>query len=174
MEKEIWKDIPGFEEDYQASSLGRIRSKDRKRGNRFYQSQIKATRMEKDGYLTVNLSSNGVLSTHKVHRLIMKTFIGEVDALTQVNHKDGDKTNNILSNLEYTTPQENSSHRSRVLNPTCHLICENLETGEIREFSSINECRVEMGFSHSGIRYALKNNTIYKRKWKFLIDNKIK
>jgi hypothetical protein len=65
------------------------------------------------GYRYVSISKDGNPRKHLVHRLVMEAFVGASDL--QVNHKDGDKANNSLSNLEYCTSSENMLHRSRVL-----------------------------------------------------------
>lgn len=104
MTKEIWKPIPGYD-GYEASSLGRVRSVDRydKRGVLLKGRVLKPTRDR--GYSRVNLSVKGKRFEKKVHRLVMLTFRGE--SLLPVDHRDGNKDNNCLSNLEYVTAREN-------------------------------------------------------------------
>lgn len=109
MEEEIWKEIPGFEGRYEASTLGRVRSVSRdvpRKG----QGQMHMTgRVLKQmlgwnkKYLQVNLSRKSFM----VHHLIAKTFLGERPATAVVRHLDGDFTNNRLSNLSYGTQSEN-------------------------------------------------------------------
>lgn len=69
-----------------------------------------ATTMDKDGYLYVILCVNGVRRTKKVHKIVMEAFVGPCPPGKQVNHKDSDRTNNYLSNLEYVTASENIRH----------------------------------------------------------------
>ena len=99
---EDWKKIPEFE-DYEASTFGNIRSL-KKQSN----GKILKPFLNKDGYELINLFQNKKRFTGLVHRLIMKTFIGE-SSLT-VNHIDGIKTNNRLDNLEYCTRSQNIKH----------------------------------------------------------------
>lgn len=110
--EERWKDIEGYGGVYQISSAGRVRSRDRrvytymKPGR--YMKQNKST----CGYLYVSLAkADGTRSKHSyVHRLVAEAFIPNPDGLTQVNHKNSDKTDNRVENLEWVTPQENILH----------------------------------------------------------------
>ena len=110
---EQWKDIPGYEGYYQASDNGRIRSMDRivkARPDReyFQQGRILQTAPVKNGYLKVALSVDSVKKYFKVHQLIAKTFLPNPNQC--INHKDGNKENNHVSNLEWCTHSENLKH----------------------------------------------------------------
>lgn len=112
-EKEIWKDIPGYEDVYQVSDLGRVRSLDRyvissSGRKRFYEGREMKFRKDKDGYLRVGLSKNGILKTYRIYSLVAKTFIGPKPENYQICHIDSDKLNNALSNLRYDTRSENN------------------------------------------------------------------
>lgn len=112
MNKEIWKDIPGYEGLYQASSLGRIRSMDRevfcKNGQvRFYKGQIRKLTNSTGEDLRVNLSKDGRFQPYTVHRLIMLTFKGERPNDYDICHGNGDYTDNRLENLRYDTRSQN-------------------------------------------------------------------
>lgn len=76
------------------------------------------------GYLTVRLSVGGVVKTHRVHRLVASSFIPNPDNKPFVNHKDGDKKNNKVSNLEWVTEKENTTHAI-----VCGLKPDNLRCG---------------------------------------------
>ena len=115
MEKEIWKDITGYEGYYQVSNKGRIRSVDRTvigRGGMkmFRKSLIKGIYTDKLGYYHVGLSKEGVLKRHLVHRLIALHFIPNPDNKRCINHIDHNPSNNELSNLEWCTHSENTIH----------------------------------------------------------------
>jgi hypothetical protein len=92
--KEIWKDCKGYEGKYQVSSMGRVWSIKR-------QSVLKGS-ADKDGYIRVQLTAkNGKTKTEKVHRLVAIAFLDNPDNLPQVNHKDENKQNNCITNLEW-------------------------------------------------------------------------
>ncbi len=103
--REVWKDVvPGR---YQVSSRGRVRSLPRK-GRKSL--RILTPAMGTYGYLLVSLRIDGRGKTQPVHRLVAKAFLPNPDQLREVNHKDGDKTNNHVSNLEWVTSAENHHH----------------------------------------------------------------
>lgn len=106
--KEIYKQIPEFPDHYQVSNLGNVR-----RGNK-HLHKINPLKPKKSGrdrmYQSVALSVEGTIYYRYIHRLVMETFVGPCPDGHQVNHKDGDKTNNHLDNLEYVTPSENQKH----------------------------------------------------------------
>lgn len=107
--QEVWKDIPSFEGKYQVSNLGNIRSLNYHREKRI--KNLK--KRNRNGYLAVCLT-NSLTKTQKsfnVHRLVLCAFESKpLDYPFQVNHIDGNKTNNILENLEFVTSSENVIH----------------------------------------------------------------
>lgn len=113
---EVWKKVKGFEGYYEVSNLGRVRSVDRyilKFGcstPTFYASKVLTPAPDKKGYPTVCLCINSKQSPKKVHRLVVSAFLVPVEGKRQVNHKDGDKANNTVSNLEWSTGSENVQH----------------------------------------------------------------
>lgn len=112
--EEIWRDIPGYEGIYQVSCEGKVKSLSRKiidKNNK--KKQIKERIMKQQlfntGYYKVKLTDcKGVTKNKFVHRLVLLTFLYHSEKV--VNHKDGIKTNNKLSNLEYVTSSENNKH----------------------------------------------------------------
>ena len=119
MDKEIWKDINGFEGWYQVSNRGRVRSVDRTitqmsryghNVNRKIKGRTVTPTDNGNGYKIVGLTKNQDKANHYVHRLVAETFINNPNRLPEVNHKDSDKSNNDVNNLEWVTRIENIKH----------------------------------------------------------------
>ena len=150
--KEIWKDIKGYEGLYQVSSFGRVK--------RVTTGRILKGSNDSIGYLLVILYKNNIGSTKKIHRLVAEAFIPNPDNKPQVNHIDEDKTNNIVSNLEWMTAKENSNHGTRngrvSRSKSIPIIAINIKTGESQEFYGTNECARQLGLSPSNISAVLK------------------
>lgn len=123
--KEIWKDISGFEGKYQVSTLGRVKSLTRKVNSihgpesKTIKERILKHDISKMQYHRVILSKN--LYRYSVHRLVGFAFIPKPDNKPCINHKDGDRHNNNVSNLEWCTHQENERHSWDVLGKKQHL-----------------------------------------------------
>jgi len=108
MQEEIWKDVPGYEGYYQASSLGRIKS--------LYQGKNTIlTFSDVRGYKKLTLIKNTSKQYFRVHRLIGLTFIDNPLNKEHINHINGIKDDNRVNNLEWCTPKENMEHRRDVL-----------------------------------------------------------
>lgn len=111
----IWKEIPGYNGLYLASNLGEIKSIDRivKCGHnslRIHKGRILKQFVDRFGYKYVVITINREEHKIRVHRLVAKTFINNPDKKEQVNHKDGNKKNNTINNLEWCTASENMKH----------------------------------------------------------------
>lgn len=104
---EIWKKIPGHE-DYEASNLGRIRRM--KRGPHTRPGKILKPLKQRTGYYRVCLFFNGKRNYLFVHRVVLETLVGPCPPGTQGNHRDGNKANNNVENLEWLTPSQNIRH----------------------------------------------------------------
>lgn len=105
--KEIWKDIPEYEDFYQASNLGNIKNK---RTSRI----LKPYKNKKNKYMYSHLSKNGVGKVIRTHKLIAKTFILNPHNYNIINHIDGDKSNNKASNLEWCSQKHNVNEAWRL------------------------------------------------------------
>ncbi len=105
---ETWRDVIGFEGIYQVSDCGRVRNSSGKI------LRLYLGRQSVD-YPRIELSANGVARKYSVHRLVLEAFIGPSPTRAVGNHKNGDKRDNRLANLEYMTSSENSIHAARVL-----------------------------------------------------------
>lgn len=114
------KNIKGYEGFYDIDSNGLVYGVERfvKKwdGNKKIDRAIKKQSISKNGYARVNLSKNGVNTKYLVHRLVAKTFIDNPFNKPQVNHKDGNKLNNSIENLEWVTQSENIIHAIKKLN----------------------------------------------------------
>jgi len=118
---EIWHPCAGYETHYEVSNLGNVRSIERMvnnwRFNGLKKSPQKVLKQGKasNGYLTVSFCVDGIKSNQSVHRLVARAFITNESNKPQVNHKDGNKHNNHVDNLEWMTRSENGLHAYKVL-----------------------------------------------------------
>lgn len=113
--KEEWKDIPNYKGLYQASNFGRIKriksivkSSNRNDGSRTTPERLLKQNLKRNGYLTVDLSKDGIVKTISVHRIIAKTFIPNEDITkSEIDHINCNKKDNRVENLEWVSPREN-------------------------------------------------------------------
>ena len=151
---EVWKDIKDFEGLYQISNLGRIKSMQRyvknKSSKRVVKEKMLKNQINNKGYYSVILRKNGKTFTKTVHRLIAIAFIENKNNYPCINHKDGNKLNDKLDNLEWCSYKHNIREAYRLgLNKYTNLInFKNLpkkvlqfdKNGNfIKEFDSIRE-----------------------------------
>lgn len=111
---EIWKDVIWYEWLYQASNLWNIKSLIWWRRNTWKELILKSGN-NWCWYLVVVLTKDWIRSTQNLHRIIWKTFIKNIENKPCINHKDWDKTNNIVDNLERCTYSENELHSYKIL-----------------------------------------------------------
>lgn len=139
---EIWKDIKNYEGLYQVSNLGRIRSfyNYKRNGNNILTPQIKR------GYYQVGLRKDKKRKWYQLHRLIATAFIPNPKNLPQVNHKDENKTNNSIDNLEWCTVSYNNCYGTRlkrVKEKTSRAVLQyDLKGNFIKEYNSLSEASV--------------------------------
>lgn len=168
---EIWKDISGYEGEYKVSNFGRVKSMRRemhyinrygKQTSTFTKEKILSPSQtgqgwsKNCGYLSVSLYDKKLA----VHRLVAEAFIPNPDKKPQVNHKDGNKQNNTVSNLEWVSERENSLHSYYVLRNdrgSFHGVkTKCVETGVIYETTA--EAARANHISRRNLCSALKNN----------------
>jgi predicted XRE-type DNA-binding protein len=135
--KEIWKDIKGYEGYYQVSNFGKVRSLDRiiiNNGNKC-KRKGKLMNLTKNnfGYFHIQLSKNFKKKTFRVHRLVALAFIDNPENKHDINHINGIKTDNNVSNLEWNTRKENISHAFKL-----GLMNSKHSLGEKNYFAKIN------------------------------------
>lgn len=168
--KEIWKPIKGYEGLYEVSNFGNVRSLDRyvycsnqfgSKGTRKNKGVIIKSFVQNNGYVFVHLKNKNF----KIHRLVAQTFIPNNDNKPQVNHKDGNKTNNKVDNLEWCTVAENIQHaiKNKLLTPkfgkdNWNSICV-IGKKDDKEFKfySLREAERITGADHSVISKCCKN-----------------
>lgn len=178
---EIWKDIKDYEGLYQVSNLGRVKSLDRIDSNKhpIKERLLKCGKVD-GGYLAVALCKNGKYKTFLIHRLVAQAFIPNPNNLPQVNHKDENKHNNCVQNLEWCDQKYNNNYGTRIQLASNKLINHHklskiilqidAETNEvIKEFPSIAEVQRQLGFGENAIRHCCKGRTKTSNgyKWKY-------
>ena len=116
MKNEMWKDIEGYNGKYQISNYGRVKCMWRKNQYRDHIGEpfILKPGVHQQGYLKVTLTKEGKPNHCYVHRLVANAFIPNPNNLPQVNHRDEDKTNNCVENLEWCDGKYNSNYGTRV------------------------------------------------------------
>ena len=132
---EIWKDKKDYEGHYQVSNWGRVKS------IKFGKERIlKQSKDKKTGYLHVVLCKENILKSYLVHRLVAEVFIDNPNNYKEVNHKDENKTNNVVSNLEWCDRKYNINYgtiNERLSKPVLQY---DLEGNFIKEWKSTMEC----------------------------------
>lgn len=168
---EVWAKIKGYP-NYEISSLGRIK------GNRGLLRPYSDSR----GYLYVGLHRNGEKKVYSVHRLVALHFIDNPLDKEQVNHIDGDKTNNTIENLEWVTNQENMTHSieklGRVRTDKCgrpkKTVQQFSKQGEfIKEYESAHEAarQIDGNFSRIALICRKGEGTHRGYHWKYKEEN---
>ena len=161
---EIWKDIKEYEGLYKVSNEGNVKSLQNNK------EKILKPASDKDGYLHVNLCKNCEHKNYLIHRLVAAAFIPNTNNLPQVNHKDEDKTNNNVSNLEWCDCKYNNNYGTRNLKSSISqgkkVKC--IETNIV--YHSINEAERQTGIDNSSIIKACKGKykTAGKYHWEYV------
>lgn len=172
--KEVWKPVKGYEGIYEISNLGKVKSLSRikKCGWKDSKPQITKEKILKQhidnlGYERVKLLDG----SKTVHKLLAETFLPNPDNYNEINHKDGDKLNNSLDNLQWCTRSENIKHAFEIGLKTPKKGEENnkskLKENDVREirklFSTGNYSKSELGrmfgVTASAVYYIIKNKT---------------
>lgn len=173
---EEWREIAGTKGFIEVSNEGRVRSL--LSGN----PRILKTSIDSKGYHRIRITIERVKMSYKVHREVAKAFIDNPQELPQVNHKDGNKDNNSVSNLEWVTNQENAHHavksglwdsvidgaRQENESRKKPILAYRIDTNEspcTKYFDSIAEAEREIGSRH--ITDVLKGKRSHTKGWSF-------
>jgi hypothetical protein len=187
MEQEIWKEIPGYNGLYQVSNLGRVLSLDRtvtsRRGwSKFVKGRILKQSIHHYGYPVVSLLKGNHSKQYAVHVLVGRAFIPNPEVLPCINHKDENKSNNNVDNLEWCTLQYNNDYGTRVKRLTesqrndpkkSKPVRQLTKSGEpIKDFPSIAEASRSLGVCETAIAAVCKGRkshfTAGGFKWQFI------
>ena len=153
--QEIWKPIKDYEGIYEVSNLGRIKTLSRTINGRKMPEKIKKLDKTKQGYLRIELSKNKINKKYSVHRLVAQTFIDNANNYPCINHKDENKMNNNVDNLEWCTHLYNNLYNNKHKR-NCKKIKQLDENYNIINiFESINEASEETNIIRTEISNCL-------------------
>lgn len=172
MIEEVWRDIKNYEGLYQVSNIGRVKSLKRK-GRR--KERILKLFYSGAGYLNVCLS-DGIRGQkwYYIHRLVGETFLPKPEGKDDINHKDEDKTNNSIWNLEWVSRKENcnfGTRNERIAKANSKLVAQYAKNGTfIKVWPSAAEVKRQLGFDKSSITQVAngKRKTANGYVWKYI------
>jgi hypothetical protein len=157
---ETWKLVPGLL-TYEVSDRGRIRSIDRvidcgrRMGKYLKRGIVLRNTITREGYIITSICKEGIQKFYSVHRLVAEAFIPNPEGKAEVNHIDGNKTNNAINNLEWVTRSENHLHafRTGLRKPPKlrEVICN--VTG--KRFQSVKDAALYLGVANETLRSRL-------------------
>lgn len=164
---EIWKPVRNYEGLYEVSNLGHVRSLTRKIKTskgiiQTWKGQLLTPGKSGNGYYYVMLSRHGKSKARRVHILVADAFLPNDENYQQVNHLDGDKSNNSASNLEWCTPHQNIEHA--VTNGLFHnpVILQFKNSSLVGAYHSARDAAKATGLSYSAIGKCIQHNPEHK------------
>ena len=144
---EIWRDVAGFEGLYQVSNYGKVKNT--------LSNKVLKNVLHHRGYLIVGLTKNKRAKTFSVHRLVAAAFIPNPNNYPQVNHKDENKQNNCIDNLEWCTQKYNNTYGTRIekakIGISKKLLQYDLNGNLLRTWSSLTIASNVLNISKSAI-----------------------
>ena len=160
LSNEIWKDVGGFEGYYKVSNLGRIKRTWK------HKERIKIPSIDKNGYLMTLLCRDGERKNVFIHRIVAKAFIQNQQNFDTVNHKDENKLNNDLTNLEWMSVKDNVRYSNCI-----PLLQFDINGNFIKEWESLIDVERELGIDTSQTTKCCKCKKHYLTaggyKWKY-------
>lgn len=164
MEKAVWKDVVGYEDIYEVSNTGLVRSHKNKityterHGVRHWKPRILKDKTPNGRDVRVSLWKNGKSKDYLVHRLVAEAFIPKVEGKTCINHIDGNPKNNRVSNLEWCNHNENNNHAfdNDLIKTGKKIILLDKQTHEPLYFRSLSRASLFLGHNDGYLSNALK------------------
>ena len=162
IEDEIWQDIQNYENEYQISNYGRVRSL---KNNKFHiMSPILGRTQD---YYSIGLTHNGIKKQYSIDQLVAKAFIPNPNNYPEVNHKDENPKNNHVDNLEWVTHSQNVKHSSYRQSYPVAQYDENFNL--IAKYPSLAEAERQTGYARTGIKSSIeRNGKCHGYIWKYL------
>lgn len=163
---EIWKDIEGYP-NYQVSNMGRVKSL------KYDEEKILKSSKNSRGYLQVGLCKEGKIKFFRVHRLVAQAFLPNPNNLSQVNHRNEDKTDNRVENLEWCNRSYNTNYgtrNERIAKANSIPILQFSKSGElVKKWDCSMDIERELGFYHSNICMCCngKRKSVGSYKWHY-------
>lgn len=172
---EIWKDVVGYELQYQVSNLGNIRSKNRVvidslGRKRTLKSREMSIQTSRNGYKQIVLHKDGEIKTCLVHRLVAEAFIPKTEAnKNEINHKDEDKSNNSVDNLEWCDREYNVNFGTRTEKTSKKVYQYTKDKKKVNEYQSAWEAHRQLGYDQGNLCRACNGvqKTAYGYIWSY-------
>lgn len=174
--EEVWKDVEGYNGDYQISNLGNVKS------FKYKKPRILKPHYDKRGYARLILRKDNNDFGHYIHRLVAQAFIPNPNNYPEVNHKDENPRNNTISNLEWCTKKYNNNYGTKIERTKANtnyleiadknsipVLQYDLQGNFIKKWKSANECKRTLGYDNSFIAKCCRGEmyTAYKHIWKY-------
>ena len=180
---EQWKPVPGYEGIYEVSNLGRVRSLGRikSNGRRVSGGMKRINQHPQTGYMFVNLCKDGEKRTNLIHRIVALAFLPNPNNYPCINHKDENRANNNVDNLEWCTYKHNNDYgtrRAKVLEywkPKMRRVAQwDMQGNLIKVFPSVNQAARDTGMTRAEIHRRLRGEVADKQfKYNYYESNKI-